>query len=247
MAISNTSPNTDNYFIGKGVVYWMGDGETTWRDLGNVPEFEVSLTLDKLDHFSSREGTRKKDRSIIREQGGTVRMVIEELTARNLELALMSTATVAVDLDTTGDITTGEPDITGLASTTNLVDGRQYSVSGTGIPVGALATWDATNAKLIMDQDATATTPDLAINVSAPISMDIFSEAEKKGRIKFVGTNQVGAKCTYMLNNVSLTPTSSFNPISDEWGNFEVTGELLTDAFGKFGQIYYDTAGEASA
>lgn len=246
MAISNTSPNTENYFIGKGVVYWMGSSETAWRDLGNVPEFEVSLTLDKLDHFSSREGTRKKDRSIIREQGGTVRMVIEELTARNLELALMSTASAEVSLSTTGDITTGEPEITGLASDTGLVDGRQYSVSGVGIPVGAMATWNDTDSELVMDVDATATTPDLAISITAPISMDIFSEAEKTGKIKFVGTNQVGAKCTYMLNNVSLTPTSSFNPISDEWGNFEVTGELLTDSFGKFGQIYYDTAGEAA-
>lgn len=246
MAITNTSPNTDNYFIGKGVVYWMGSGETAWRDLGNVPEFEVSLTLDKLDHFSSREGTRKKDRSIIREQGGTVRMVIEELTARNLELALMTTSSVAIDLDTTGDITTGAPEITGLAAITGLVDGREYAVSGTGIPVGAMAVWDATAAELVMDVDATATTADLPINITAPISMDIFSEAEKKGKVKFVGTNQVGAKCTYMLNNVSLTPTSSFNPISDEWGNFEVTGELLTDAFGKFGQVYYDTAGEVA-
>jgi len=245
MAISNTSPNTDNYFIGKGIVYWMGSSETEWRDLGNVPEFEVTLNLDKLDHFSSREGTRKKDRSIIREQSGTVRMVIEELTARNLELALMTTSAAAVSLTTTGDTATGDPGITNLATTTNLVVGRSYAVSGTGIPDGAMATFDGTD--LVLDVDATATGTDVALEITAPISMDIFSEAEKTGKVKFVGTNQVGAKCTYYLNNVSLTPTSSFNPISDEWGNFEVTGELLTDEFGKFGQVYYDTAGEATA
>lgn len=242
MAVSDSSPNTENYFIGKGNVYWMGSEETVWRHLGNVPEFEVSLTIDKLDHFSSMEGTRKKDRSIVREQGGTVRMVLEELTAQNLELALMGTASAAaVDLDTTGDITSGDPVITGLAATTNLVDGRRYAVSGTGIPVGATGTFDTTDDSITLDMDATATTPDLAITITGAVSIDIFSQSEKKGRVRFVGSNDVGAKCTYDLNNVSLTPSSSFSPISDEWGNFEVTGEILVDGFGKFGQVYWNT------
>lgn len=242
MAVSNTSPNTDNYFIGKGIVYWQNDGETTWRDLGNVPEFEVSLNIDKLDHFSSREGTRKKDKSVIREQGGTVRMVLEELTASNLAMALMGTETAAVvNLSTTGDISTGSNIVTGLAATTNLVDGRRYAVAATGIPAGATGTFDTSDDSLTLDMDATATTADVALTITGAISLDIFSLSEKKGKIRFVGTNDVGAKATYDLNNVSLTPSSSFNPISDEWGNFEVTGEILVDDFGKFGQVYWNT------
>lgn len=241
MAVSDTSPNTDNYFIGKGNVYWMGTSDTAWRHVGNVPEFEVSLTIDKLDHFSSMEGTRKKDRSIVREQGGTVRMVLEELTAQNLELALMGEASsAAVTLSTTGDISTGERDILGMAATTNLVTGRRYSVAATGIPAGATAVYNG-DSTMTLDMDATATTADVALTIAGAISLDIFSQSEKAGKLRFVGSNDVGAQCTYDLNNVSLTPSSSFNPISDEWGNFEVTGEILVDEFGKFGQVYWNT------
>jgi hypothetical protein len=92
-----------------------------------------------------------------------------------------------------------------------------------------------------MDMDATATATAVAITFAGSISIDIFSQSEKTGKLRFVGANDVGAKCTYDLNNVSLTPSSSFNPISDEWGNFEVTGEILVDSFGKFGQVYWNT------
>lgn len=241
MAISNTSPNTDNYFIGKGNVYWMGEGETAWRHVGNVPEFEVSLTIDKLDHFSSMEGTRKKDRSIVREQSGTVRMVLEELTAANLELALMGEASAtAVNLVTTGDTTSGDPGIVAIASVTGLVEGRRYAISGAGIPLGATMVYNG-DLTGTMDMDATATAAAVDITITGAISIDIFSQSEKLGKVRFVGTNDVGAHCTYDLNNVSLTPSSSFSPISDEWGNFEVTGEILVDAFGKFGQVYWNT------
>lgn len=245
MAITADSPNVDNYFVGKGIVYWKGDGETEYRDLGNVPEFEVALTTDKLDHFSSREGTRKKDRTIVREQSGTVRMVLEELTAKNLELALMGSSSAEVALSTTADTHTNTT-LDNLLSTTGLVHGRRYSVAGAGIPAGDTMVWnDITNVGTL-EEAATATATGVSVTITAAVAMDIFSETEKKGAIRFVGTNDVGAKVTYELNAVSLTPTSSFNPISDEWGNFEVTGELLTDAFGKFGQVYYDTAGEAT-
>lgn len=241
MAVTNTSPNTDNYFIGKGIVYGMFGADIAFRDLGNIPEFEITLTTDKLDHFSSREGTKKKDRSIVREQSGTVRMVLEELTAENLALALMGDpSSAAVSLTTTGDTTNADAALAGLASVANLVEGRRYAIAGTGIPVGTTFVFDG-DAGGEMDHNATATGADVAVVITGGISLDIFSLTEITGKIRFVGTNAIGAKCTYDLNNVSLTPSNSFNPISDEWGNFEVTGEILVDEFGKFGQVYWNT------
>lgn len=97
MAISATSPNVDNYFIGKGIVKFAVAGGTTYVDLGNCPEVEWTPTVDKLDHFSSRTGIRVKDLSVVREKSATVRVVMEELTPHNLGIALM------------GEVTTGTP------------------------------------------------------------------------------------------------------------------------------------------
>ncbi|HUF57552.1 MAG TPA: hypothetical protein VMM55_13435 [Thermohalobaculum sp.] len=43
------APSIDNYYIGKGVVYWTPESGVE-RDLGNVPEFEFSPDIEKLDH-----------------------------------------------------------------------------------------------------------------------------------------------------------------------------------------------------
>ena len=55
MTIQN-AVNIDNTFVGKGIVKFMLNGEIDYRDLGEVPEFEFEMTVDKLDYFSSRIG-----------------------------------------------------------------------------------------------------------------------------------------------------------------------------------------------
>lgn len=160
MPVSQTSPNVENYYIGKGKVFIKLSTDADWVDIGNVPEFEYTPNLDKLDHFSSRAGVRSKDKSVVREKAATIRMVMEEWTARNLSMALMG----AVD-----------------------------------------------------DSQPTA------------VTIDILSLNSITAAIKFEGANEVGPKWNFEFPNVEFTPTSSLNPISDEWGQIEVTGDILFD------------------
>lgn len=170
MAYSDTSPNADNYFIGKGYIEFMAEGDTTYTHLGNCPEIEYTPTVDTLDHFSSMTGIRSKDKKVVREKSATVRVVMEELTPYNLGLAVM------------GEVTTGV------------------------LPL--------------------------------PSTIDIFSLSEIKGALRFVGQNDVGARMQADFPNVSITPSSSINLISEEWGNMEITAEVLYDAtLGSFGTI----------
>lgn len=407
MAVSNSSPNVDNYFVGKGIVYIMLSGETSWRDVGNVPEFEMTPTLDTLDHFSSRAGNRQKDRSIVRGTEVALRMVMEEMTAKNMELVLMGSASNApITLVTTADTVSGDATLSNLASATvssavsatvqtrqsssgsysigevispdqdtgtepeftvthlelssasvaasgtganatgitftgttgtgtkftvtgdvssntlsniavvtrgdytadltditqepitavgytgyklsvkmgvktvalasagsvsivsanpltttsdgdgtgatlnvtwsedGLVAGRTYNISGAGIPSGSTFVYDGDDGGEL-DANATATGSTVAVTITGAISLDIFSLSEIVGQVKMVGTNDVGAKGTFLMRNVSFKPSSSINPISDEWGSFEVTGEVLVDSFGKFGQWYYQPTSPA--
>jgi hypothetical protein len=155
------SPSTDNYYIGKGVVSFMNTtaGESEFRDVGNVPEFELTPALETLDHNTSREGVKKRDKRVVTLQSMSLRMVMEEVTAQNLALAMMG----AVEQDTAGN-------------------------------------------SIIRAQTLAAV----------------------EGRVKFVGTNDVGLQLNYEAK-VSFTPSSSFSPISDEWGSIEVTGEILAE------------------
>lgn len=86
------SPNILNYTVGKGRVQVRLSGETNFRDIGNCPEFEFTPEIEKLEHFSAQSGVKTKDRTVILSKKGTLRVVMEEITAENMQIALLSTA-----------------------------------------------------------------------------------------------------------------------------------------------------------
>lgn len=158
MTVNNLAPNSDNYFIGKGTVEFQKEGESGYRNVGNVAEFEITPEVTKLDHYSSMEGTKTKDRSVVTERSLTVRILMEEANADNMAMVLLGTVT-----DQSGDVK----------------------------------------------------------------AIDIFSVNSVIGALKFTGTNDVGPKWTYEFPRVEFVPSAAFSPISDEWGQMEVTGEVL--------------------
>ncbi len=162
-----TSPDVLNYYIGKGVVSIKLDGESSFRNIGNVPELELTPVIEKLDHFSSTAGIKTKDRSVATTVGGTLRIVLDEMTAENLQLALVG----ALDFDSASDT-----------------------------------------------------------------EIDILSLSELKGAVNFVGANDVGQQLDFSLLSVDFSAGAGVNLISDEWGQIEITGELLSVA-GVFGTM----------
>lgn len=159
MPISLLAPDTDNYQVGKGIVSFKREGTAEFVDLGNVPEFEYTPNIERLDHFSSRTGVKTKDRSIVLTRGGELRIVMDELTAHNMSMLLLG----------------------------------------------------------ITDEAAVG-----------GASVDIFATDSVKGEVKFVATNDVGPRWNIDFFNVEFSPSGSFNPISDEWNQIEITGEVLT-------------------
>lgn len=160
--------NINDYTIGKGVVSFKKDGDADYRDLGNVPEFEFTPEIENLEHFSSRQGVRTKDRTVVLSKSGSLRIVLEEWNVDNLALAFLGT----------------------------------YEANTAG-------------------QDV----------------IQIFSESEIKGSVKFEGTNDVGVKYTYVFNSVTFIPGSAIGLISDEWGTLELTGNVQSVEGSGFGTI----------
>jgi len=86
---SLTSPNIGNYYIGKGVVSIKLLGESHYTACGNCPTFEFLAKVTELDHFSSMTGVKVKDFTAVTEISGSLTMVLEEFTARNMGFALL--------------------------------------------------------------------------------------------------------------------------------------------------------------
>ncbi|MEO0250055.1 MAG: hypothetical protein ABIN58_11130 [candidate division WOR-3 bacterium] len=85
------TPSTENYTIGKGVLYFdrhVNGVPSGMRDLGNAPNFTLTVTPEILDHFSSREGLKKKDKSVVVSLALGGKFTLEEYDIDNLALAL---------------------------------------------------------------------------------------------------------------------------------------------------------------
>lgn len=84
-----TSPNVLNYSVLKGKVFFTPTGEGE-RALGNAPEIELTPNVDTLAHYSSQEGVRTKDKEVTLEKSCEIRIVLDEITADNLSILLLS-------------------------------------------------------------------------------------------------------------------------------------------------------------
>jgi hypothetical protein len=161
------APSTSNYFIGKGIAVIKRDGTATFKDMGNCPEIEFTPSTDTLDHFSSREGVKTKDKTVVLSKGGELRLLMEELTPDNLGLLVCG----SVDYST-----------------------------------------------------------------PAQPKVNIFDLNATGAEVRFYATNEVGPKWDGVFTGVDFLPSGSFQPISDEWGQLEITGQVRTvdSTFGYF-------------
>lgn len=92
--------NILDYTIGKGKVYIKTALDAERRAIGNCPEFEFTPEVEKLEHFDSQTGTRTRDRTVVLEKKGTIRIVFDEMNAENLRIALLSST---IEAGSSGD------------------------------------------------------------------------------------------------------------------------------------------------
>lgn len=86
------SPQTRNYLYGKGELFFRAVGSEGYDHLGNAPAFTISLTEEKLEHFSSMSGTKTKDLQLVTQKGATVAFTLEEFTTGNILRAFKGAA-----------------------------------------------------------------------------------------------------------------------------------------------------------
>jgi hypothetical protein len=94
-------PNVGNYQIGKANVYFTPAGGVR-RHMGNCPDANFQVEAEKLDHFSSMAGIKKKDFSATLSVTGTLKLNLEEVSIENMRLALLG-GEAAASTSTEGD------------------------------------------------------------------------------------------------------------------------------------------------
>ncbi len=84
------SHDTNLYSLGKGILKFdrfdPNGLPTGLVDLGNATEFNLSVSIETLKHYSSREGTRKVDKEITMLQELNGSFVLDEKSRNNMRL-----------------------------------------------------------------------------------------------------------------------------------------------------------------
>lgn len=124
-----TSPDVDNYQISTGIVYFSDDNGSTYRDLGNCPNFAITPNITTKEHKRSRGGTKATDVERITEVSQTIKMDLEEITEANIAYFALA------DVDTDSD---GNPFLLGMTNTN--IEGLLRFVGDND--VGRRLTWD---------------------------------------------------------------------------------------------------------
>jgi len=83
--------------------------------------------------------------------------------------------------------------------------------------------------------------------VGPPISIDIGTNSEIVGALRFIGTNDVGPRSQVDMPSVKITPGAALNLLSDGWGNMELTGKVNGDPVtGSFGTLLHNITDEVT-
>jgi len=84
MAINNNGVASSNeYLLGRGCLYLaeLNSDETpqSYKQVGNVPELSVSVDSELYEHFSSKQGLRVKDLTVVIEQTMDMSFILENV------------------------------------------------------------------------------------------------------------------------------------------------------------------------
>lgn len=236
-----------NQTLGRGKVYFslFKTGTYTpvgFRYLGNTPEFNLTIDNETLDHFSSDEGIRVKDKSIILETTQTGSLVADDINLDNLSLFFFGESAPLAQTSATAQTETFTDVVEGMLYQVGVSDANPTgyrSLTSVVVKVGAatmvLDTDYTLNAELghitILEGAGIATGDDVIVEYSrsAVTRTQVISGTDQvQGALLYVSTNPEGDKMDYLMPYVRLAPNGDFALKSDEWQQLGLNVEILT-------------------
>ena len=199
------SPQTRNYLYGKGELFFRAVGSEGYDHLGNAPAFTISLTEEKLEHFSSMSGTKTKDLQLVTQKGATVAFTLEEFTTGNI-LRAFKGAAVAKQMQ--------------AAAT---VSGQSVSANKglyTFVGKEKLGFTRLEHGTVFLTADCESSDEQL---------VDALTASDVTGELLFVGQPDQGPGLVVQCWKVTLSLSGEVGLISEELASIPMTGEVLAD------------------
>lgn len=245
---------SNNYTLGRGEIQFgqfktgtqVPRGE---RYLGNTPEFSISAEQEKLDHYSSDEGVRKKDASVLLQLDYTGSLITDHISPDNLAAFFLGealTRTVVAATAVAFAFTDIEQGLTYQLGTTDDTPTGARNVSNvtvTGAVAGVDYVLDAALGRITVLEGSTVllaeSSLDGTFDVEASTREMVISRASSvEGSLRFIAKNPAGEQRDYFMPWVKITPNGDFALKSDEWQQLPFTLEIL--AKGALEAIYID-------
>lgn len=248
----------DNYTLGKGIVYFNRKKNNVFTgeiDLGNCPEFSFNISLEKLEHFSSRGGLRAKDKEVISQISPGVTFTLDEISPENV--ALLSLGEIEEVTQAAATVVDEQP---GPAYAGTMLALANRNIDYPGVSVTTAADVSLTeNLDWAVDTDYkddqigririldtyTGTAGDLVkVSYTAPETIynkiKAISDTTIEGFMRFVSDNPVGQQQELQVWRVSLTPSGDTAMIGDDWATLAFAGEILKDEANHPDSPYFD-------
>ena len=251
--------SADNYTLGKGIVSFnKKEANGTYKgelDLGNCPEFSFNISIEKLEHFSSRGGLRAKDKEVISQVSPGVSFTLDEINSDNL--ALLTMADIEVVAQGAATVVDEQP---GGAYKGRMLQLANRNITASSVTVDSSSdvaltkgvAWDIlptlkddkVGRIRILDTYAGVEGDMVKVSYSAPATtytkLKALAQTSIEGFMRFVSDNPVGNQQELQIWRVSLTPSGDTAMIGDDWSTLAFTGEILKDEAGHATSPYFN-------
>lgn len=238
----------DNYTLGKGIVSFnkkVGSNFMGELDLGNCPEFSFNVSIEKLEHYSSRGGLRAKDKEVISQVSPGVTFTLDEISEENL--ALLTLADIEVVVQAAATVIDEEPgaayagtmlalanrNIDAAGVSVELADGVTILTEGVDYEVNTILKDDKIGRIRFLDTYSGPVGDLVKVSYTAPETtytmLKALAQTTIEGFMRFVSDNPVGNQQELQIWRVSLTPSGDTAMIGDDWSTLTFAGEILKD------------------
>ena len=198
------------------------------RYIGNVPEFELEITADQVEHQESTSGQRTTDLVLTKTTGVNFKGQLEEVDDENLQY-ILSGMKSEVASKTVAD------QVLGTVKVGQEIKLDGYALTQVTFKAGSTAV-DADKYTLdavfgtVKFNEAVAEPVTASYTTGAVSHTTIASDFNKEYELFFKGINTAnGEHMAVRLWRTKKSPETTFPLIHEELGQYEISGQSLSD------------------
>lgn len=260
-----------NYTLGRGKLHFaqfLPDSQiqSGFRYIGNTPSINMTSESENLDHYSSDEGIRNKDESVLLQLDRSGSFTTDSIQPANMAMLLLGDYSTVVTAAGTGTTTVIAGDTVKQGLTYQLgvsalapAGARMVSnveVANTATPAteyvaGTDYVVDTARGLLTILETATGGIPDgtgitITFDVGASERIQVVGGSKTiEGALMYVSANPAGQQFDYLWPWVKITPNGDFELKGDEWQTLPFSFEVLSKS--PLAPVYINGQAKASA